>query len=60
MNYKRFRRLYRLGTCIIVAGAGVRAKYVRGLPLRRATRPIEIWTLDFLPIGSSRPGFSRA
>lgn len=25
-----------------------RAKIVRGLPLRRATRPFETWTLDFM------------
>jgi putative transposase len=49
MNYKRFRRIYR------VAGLQMgrrrrrgRAKIVRGRSLRRATRPFEGWTLDFV------------
>jgi hypothetical protein len=37
MNYKRFRRLYRLGNLQIARRS--RAKYVRGAPVRRASRP---------------------
>jgi putative transposase len=49
MNYKRFRRLYRLGNLQIARRRRrSRAKYVRGVPLRRATRPMDIWTMDFL------------
>lgn len=49
MNHKRFRRLYRLANLQIARRRRrSRAKYVRGQPLRRATRPNEIWTLDFL------------
>lgn len=49
MNFKRFRRLYRLGNLQLYRRRRrSRAKYVRGLPLRRATRPNEIWTMDFL------------
>jgi len=49
MNWKRFRRLYRLANLQIARRRRrSRAKYVRGLPLRRATHPNEIWTLDFL------------
>lgn len=49
MNFKRFRRLYRLGNLQLSRRRRrSRAKYVRGLPLRRATAPNEIWTMDFL------------
>lgn len=49
MNYKRFRRLYRLGNLqIFKRRRRSRAKYVRGAPLRRADRPNEIWTMDFV------------
>ncbi|HEY9085422.1 MAG TPA: IS3 family transposase [Candidatus Tyrphobacter sp.] len=49
MNFKRFRRLYRLGNLQLHRRRRrSRAKYVRGLPLRRATTPNEIWTMDFL------------
>jgi hypothetical protein len=49
MNYKRFRRLYRLGNLQISRRRRrSRAKYVRGTPLRRATRPNEIWTINFV------------
>lgn len=49
MNFKRFRRLYRLGNLQLSRRRRrSRAKYVRGLPLRRAGAPHEIWTMDFL------------
>jgi putative transposase len=49
MNYKRFRRLYRLGNLQIPRRRRrSRAKYVRGAPVRRASRPNEIWAMDFL------------
>lgn len=49
MNYKRFRRLYRLGNLQIGRRRRRgRAKIVRGRPLRRATQPFEGWTLDFV------------
>jgi len=49
MNYKRFRRLYRLANLQISRRRRrSRAKYVRGTPLRRAERPNEIWTMDFV------------
>ena len=49
MNYKRFRRLYRVGNLQITRRRRrSRAKYVRGRFLHRAMRPNEIWTLDFL------------
>jgi putative transposase len=49
MNYKRFRRLYRLGNLQIARRRRrSRAKYVRGTPMRRASRPNEIWTMDFV------------
>lgn len=49
MNYKRFRRLYRLANLQIGRRRRRgRAKIVRGKPLRRATRPFEGWTLDFV------------
>ncbi len=49
MNFKRFRRLYRLGNLQIARRRRrSRAKYVRGQALQRATRPNEIWTMDFL------------
>ena len=58
MNWKRFRRLYRLANLQIARRRRrSRAKYVRGLPLRRATHPNEIWTLDFL---SDRLLYGRA
>jgi putative transposase len=49
MNYKRFRRIYRLaGLQIGRRRRRGRAKIVRGRSLRRATRPFEGWTLDFI------------
>jgi putative transposase len=49
MNFKRFRRLYRLANLQLHRRRRrSRAKYVRGLPLRRASRPHEIWAMDFL------------
>lgn len=49
MNFKRFRRLYRLGNLQLTRRRRrSRAKFVRGLPLRRATAPNEIWAMDFL------------
>ena len=49
MNYKRFRRLYRLGNLqISKRRRRSRAKYVRGVPLRRSDRPNDIWTMDFV------------
>jgi len=49
MNYKRFRRIYRLANLQIGRRRRRgRAKIVRGRPLRRATRPFEGWTLDFV------------
>lgn len=49
MNYKRFRRLYRLANLQISRRRRrSRAKYVRGRPLRRAERPNDIWTMDFV------------
>jgi putative transposase len=49
MNYKRFRRIYRLANLQIGRRRRRgRAKIVRGRVLRRATRPFEGWTLDFI------------
>jgi putative transposase len=49
MNYKRFRRLYRLANLQIARRRRrSRAKYVRGTPMRRAERPNDIWTMDFV------------
>ena len=49
MNYKRFRRLYRLANLQIARRRRrSRAKYVRGAPLRRAEHPNDIWTMDFV------------
>lgn len=49
MNYKRFRRIYRVANLQIGRRRQRgRAKIVRGRPLRRATRPFEGWTLDFI------------
>lgn len=49
MNYKRFRRLYRLANLQIGRRRRRgRAKIVRGRPLRRAGKPFEGWTLDFM------------
>lgn len=49
MNYKRFRRIYRLANLQIGRRRRRgRAKIVRGKPLRRATKPFEGWTLDFV------------
>ena len=49
MNYKRFRRLYRLANMQITRRRRrSRAKYVRGTPLRRSNRPHDIWTMDFV------------
>lgn len=49
MNYKRFRRIYRIANLQIGRRRRRgRAKIIRGKPLRRATRPFEGWTLDFI------------
>jgi len=49
MNFKRFRRLYRLANLQLPRRRRrSRAKYIRGLPLRRASAPRDIWTMDFL------------
>jgi putative transposase len=49
MNHKRFQRLYQLaGLQIGRRPRRGRAKIVRGRSLRRATRPFEGWTLDFI------------
>jgi len=49
MNYKRFRRIYRLASLQIGRRRRRgRAKIVRGRSLRRATRSFEGWTLDFI------------
>lgn len=49
MNYKRFRRIYRVANLQIGRRRRRgRAKIVRGRPLRRATKPFEGWTLDFM------------
>ncbi len=49
MNYKRFRRLYRLAALQIgQRRRRGRAKIVRGRSLRRAVRPFEGWTMDFM------------
>jgi putative transposase len=49
MNYKRFRRIYRLAALQIGRRRRRgRAKIVRGRSLRRATHPFEGWTLDFI------------
>jgi len=49
MNYKRFRRLYRVANLQFgKRRRRGRAKIIRGRPLRRATRPFEGWTLDFI------------
>ena len=49
MNYKRFRRIYRLAQLHKYRRRKrTRARFVRGRSLRRATRPHEGWTLDFV------------
>jgi len=49
MNYKRFRRLYRLANLHLPRRwRRGRAKVIRGRCLRRANRPFEGWTLDFV------------
>ena len=49
MNYKRFRRIYRVANLQIGRRRRRgRAKIVRGRPLRRASRAFEGWTLDFI------------
>ncbi len=49
MNYKRFRRLYRLGNLQIARRRRrSRAKYLRGTPRICAVAPMDIWTMDFL------------
>ncbi len=49
MNYKHFRRLYRVaGPHLPGRQRRGRAKFVRARCLRRATRPQEGWTLDFV------------
>jgi putative transposase len=49
LNYKAFRRIYRLaGVQMFRRRRRGRAKIVRGRCLRRATRPFEGWTMDFV------------
>jgi putative transposase len=49
LNFKRFRRLYRAGNLQIARRRRrSRAKFVRGLPVRRSTHPNDIWALDFV------------
>ena len=49
MNYKALRRIYRLaGLQMGRRRRRGRAKIVRGRSLRRATKPFEGWTLDFI------------
>jgi len=49
MNHKRFRRLYRLGRLHVHRRRRRRRfEYVRGTWLRQATKPHDVWTLDFL------------
>ncbi len=49
VNYKRFRRLYRLANLQIARRRRrSRAQYVLGMPLRRAGRPHDIWTMDYV------------
>jgi putative transposase len=49
LNYKRFRRLYRLANLQIARRRRrSRAKYTRGLPRRSALRPNDVWTMDFV------------
>lgn len=49
MNHKRFRRLYRLGHLHVHRRRRRRRfSFVRGSWLRQASRPHDIWTLDFL------------
>ena len=49
MSFRRFRRLYRLRNLHIWRRRRRgRAKLVRGKVLRRATKPFEGWTLDFM------------
>ena len=49
MNYKRFRRIYRVANLQIGRRRRRgRARIVRGRPLRRAAQPFEGWTLDFI------------
>ena len=58
MNYKAFRRIYRFaGLQMGRRRRRGRAKIVRGRSLRRATRPFEGWTLDFV---ADRPFNGRA
>ena len=51
MNYKRFRRLYRLGICRFRNAAGGAAKYVRGVALRRADHRTISGPWTSFPIG---------
>ena len=52
MNYKAFRRIYRLVRLQMGRRRRRgRVKIVRGRSLRRATRPFEGWTLDFIQDG---------
>jgi putative transposase len=49
MNHKRFRRLYRLGRLHVHRRRRRRRfSFVRGSWLRQASRPHDIWTVDFL------------
>lgn len=49
MNYKRFRRIYRLANLHLARRRRRgRAKFIRGRCLRRASRPFDGWTLDFV------------
>lgn len=59
MNYKRFRRLYRLGNVqISKRRRRSRAKYVRGVPLRRSDRPNDTGRWISLLIGCCMVAFS--
>jgi putative transposase len=49
LNYKRFRRLYRLANLQIARRRRrSRAKYTRGLPRRSALQPNDVWTMYFV------------
>jgi hypothetical protein len=46
MNYKRFRRLYRLGNLQISTPATQPGEIRSRAPVRRAEWPGDIWTMD--------------
>jgi putative transposase len=49
MNFKRFRRLYRLANLQIARRRRrSRAKYVRGSVAKKALQPNDVWTMDFV------------